>query len=97
VLEDYRSAPINEAEKALFAFIEKLNCESTRLQQADVDAAKAAGWSDEALYDAITVCALFNFYNKWVDGAGVSDMSETSYLASGERLAKRGYVRRAEA
>ena len=93
VLEDYRSAPISAAEKALFAFVEKLNRESTRLQQGDVDAAKAAGWSDEALYDAITVCALFNFYNKWVDGAGVSDMSDTSYLVAGERMARLGYVR----
>jgi hypothetical protein len=93
VLEDYRSAPISAAEKALFAFVEKLNRESTRLQQADVDVAKAAGWSDEALYDAITVCSLFNFYNKWVDGAGVSDMSDASYLAAGERMAHLGYVR----
>ncbi len=92
MLADYRSAPIGDREKTLFAFIEKVNRDSARLRKEDVEEAKAAGWSDEELYDAITVCALFNFYNKWVDAAGVSDMTPAAYAASGERLASVGYV-----
>ena len=92
VLEDYRSAPVSDAERALFAFIEKMNRESTAIDQRDVDVARAAGWTDEALYDAITVCALFNFYNKWIDATGVSDMPADAYAASGERLATVGYA-----
>jgi len=92
VLEDYRTAPISERDKALFAFLEKMNRESSRLTQADVDWVKTAGWDEEALYDAITVCALFNFYNKWVDAAGVCDMPAPAYAASGERLARFGYM-----
>jgi alkylhydroperoxidase family enzyme len=92
VLEDYRSAPISEREKALFAFLEKMNRESNRLAQADVDRVRAAGWDEEALYDAITVCALFNFYNKWVDATGVCDMPTPAYAASGQRLAAFGYM-----
>ena len=57
-----------------------------------MDEAKAAGWSDEALYDALTVCALFNFYNTWIDATGVSDMPAAAYAASGQRLATVGYV-----
>lgn len=92
VLDDYRTAPIVDREKALFAFLEKVNRDSSRLRQEDVEEVKAAGWSDEALYDAITVCALFNFYNKWTDATGVGDMPEEAYAASGERLANLGYV-----
>jgi len=92
VLRDYRTAPISDREKALFAFIEKVNKESSRLRMGDVEEVKAAGWSEEALYDAITVCALFNFYNKWIDATGVSDMSATAYEDSGKRLATYGYV-----
>jgi alkylhydroperoxidase family enzyme len=91
-LEDYGSAPIDDREKALFAFIDRMNRESHNLQPEDVDRARAAGWSDEALYDAITVCALFNFYNKWIDGTGVHDMPATAYAASGQRLATFGYL-----
>ncbi|MEP7345989.1 MAG: peroxidase [Gemmatimonadaceae bacterium] len=91
VLEDYRTAPISDREKALFAFIERMNRESYSLLQEDLDQVKATGWSEEALYDAITVCALFNFYNKWIDATGVADMPPEAYAASGERMAAHGY------
>ena len=93
MLADYRTAPIEPRERALFAFLDKVNSDaSSRMTQADVDEAKAAGWSDEALYDALTVCALFNFYNKWIDSTGVSDMPAAAYALSGQRLATVGYV-----
>ena len=92
VLDDYRTAPISDRDKALFAFLDKMNRESNRMTRDDIDTAKAAGWSEEALYDAISVCALFNFYNKWIDATGVHDMPAAAYAASGERLANFGYV-----
>lgn len=93
VLADFRSAPISDKEKALFELIEKVNRESTEVRREDLDRARAAGWSDEALYDAITVCALFNFYNLWIDATGVHDMPAAGYEASGKRLATEGYSR----
>lgn len=92
VLRDYRTAPLSESEKALFAFIEKVNRASNRIRREDVEAARAAGWSDEALYDAITVCALFNFLNIWVDATGVQDLPAEAYAQSGKRLATQGYL-----
>jgi len=93
VLEDHRKSSLPAKEKALFSFIEKVNADSTTIAQADVDAAKAAGWSDEAIYDAVTVCALFRFYNTWIDATGVHDMPAAAYEASGKRLAAQGYTR----
>ena len=92
VLRDYRSAPLPNQEKALFAFIEKVNRASNQTRQADVDEAKAAGWSDEALYDAITVCAAFNFLNVWIDATGVHEMPADAHRMSGHRLATEGYL-----
>lgn len=92
VLEDFRTAPISEEEKALFTFLEKVNRASNEVTQEDVDRVKAAGWSDEAVYDAVTVCALFNFYNVWIDATGVRDMPSMAYDMSGKRLAERGYA-----
>lgn len=91
VLDDYRTAPFSEQERALFAFIAKMVEDSTSIKQADVDRARAAGWSDEALYDAITVCSLFQFYNNWIDATGVGDMPAFAYEMSGKRLATLGY------
>jgi hypothetical protein len=67
--------------------------DSTTIGQADVDVARKAGWSDEALYDAITVCSLFQFYNNWIDATGVADMPAFGYEMSGKRLATEGYAR----
>jgi alkylhydroperoxidase family enzyme len=92
VLEDFRTAPISEKDRALFAFIEKVNRASNQIGPEDVRIAVAAGWTEEALYDAITVCALFNFYNTWIDATGVADMPPELYAMSGERLATRGYA-----
>ncbi len=92
VLEDYRSAPISDQEKALFGFIEKITRQSNATTQEDIDALKDAGWSDEAIYDAIMVCSLFQFYNTWIDATGVHDMPAAAYAASGVRLAEDGYV-----
>jgi hypothetical protein len=76
----------------LFTFLEKVNHASAEIRQEDVDAVKAAGWPDEAIYDAINVCALFNFYNRWVDANGVGHHSAEFYAMSSQRLAQGGYA-----
>jgi hypothetical protein len=70
-----------------------VNHESPRIAPADLDATRAAGWTDEALYLAITVCAMFNFYNRWIDASGVPAMSEEAHRAGGRRTAAHGYAR----
>ncbi len=91
VLADYRAAPISPAERALFGFIEKVNGAASRITAADVDEVRRAGWTEEAIYDAVNVCGLFNFYNRWVDATGVAEMPEAAYREAGKRLARRGY------
>ncbi len=92
VLKDFRNAPISDAEKALFALVEKINRDSTQIRRADIDEAKAAGWTDEAIYDVVMVCALFRFMNTFVDATGVHDMPAAAYATSGERIATHGYA-----
>jgi len=92
VLEDYRTAPISNAEKELFAYLEKVNSNCALVEQTDIQRLHHAGWTDEAIYDAIMVCGLFNFYNRWIDANGVEVMSKQDHAASGKRLATRGYI-----
>ena len=91
VLDDYRSANIDAKFAELLVLIEKAARNASSVTAADVEAVRAAGWSDEAIYDAITVCALFNFYTTWVDGSGVQDLED--YTPSGKRMAAEGYLR----
>ena len=94
MLEDIETSSLDEAHKALFRFVDKVNHDSPSIAPADLDVARAAGWSDEALYFAITVCALFNFYNRWIDASGVHALSDETHREGAKRSAVHGYVRR---
>ncbi len=85
--QDFETAPVPEAEKALYRYLARVNDAPAEVSQADVDRARAAGWSDHALFDAVTVCAVFNFFNRWVDGTGVPDVPPGFYE---QRLAQMG-------
>lgn len=92
VLQDVETASVSEREKALLRMVGKLTLTPGEMVEEDIVAVRRAGWSEEAIYDAISVCALFGFYNRWVDGSGVKGMSEEQYRESAVRMAP-GYLR----
>lgn len=92
VLADLDTAPVTEKDRALYAFVKKMVDDSLSIGPADVKTAHAVGWTDEALYDAISVVSLFQFYNAWIDASGVDDMPAIGYEMSGKRIAYGGYV-----
>lgn len=94
VVDDLESSRLPENEKALFRFVDKVNHHSPEIGEADMIPLRAAGWTDEAIYFAITVCALFNFYNRWIDASGVHALSDEAHRQGGKRSAIHGYVRK---
>ena len=78
----------------LFRFLDRVNSDSPAIRPGDLDIVRAAGWTDEQIYYAITVCALFNFYNRWIDATGVHPLSEEAHREGGKRSAATGYVRK---
>jgi len=94
VLRDLETSALAEKEKALFRFVAKVNHESPKISADDIARLHALGWIDEAIYYAISVCALFNFYNHWIDAAGVHVMSEEAHRIYGARTARHGYSRK---
>jgi hypothetical protein len=93
VLQDLESSALPDAEKELFRFVRKVNGNSVAIQPDDIAALHAVGYSDEAIYYAITVCALFNFYNRWIDASGVHAMSDAAHRAGAKRSRIHGYSR----
>ncbi len=71
-----------------------MNAAAPDITAADMQPLYAAGWDDEAIYYATTVCALFNFYNGWVDASGVHELSDEAHRMGAKRSAAAGYVRR---
>jgi uncharacterized peroxidase-related enzyme len=91
VLRDVETSPLDEAHKALFRYIAKLAEHPERVVASDIDKLKMAGWSEEAIYDALTVASVFKFYNTWNNGSGVQSMKSSDYLYSGKVLNTLGY------
>jgi alkylhydroperoxidase family enzyme len=94
VLRDLESSALPEKEKALLRFVDRVNYQSPQITPADMQPLYQAGWTDEAIYYAITVCALFNFYNRWIDASGVHALSDETHRQGGVRSANAGYVRK---
>jgi hypothetical protein len=93
VLADIETSKLSEADKALFRFVRKVNEDSVAIGPPDIAVLHAAGFTDEGIYYAITVCSLFNFYNRWIDASGVHAMSDEAHRASAKRSALHGYSR----
>jgi alkylhydroperoxidase family enzyme len=94
VLRDLENSALPGKEKALFRFVDKVNRDSPRITAEDMQPLYAAGWTDEAIYFAITVCSLFNFYNRWIDASGVHALSDEAHRVGGKRTALHGYIRK---
>lgn len=92
-MRDLETSALKPEEKVLLRFVDKVNRQSPEITAADMQPLYEAGWDDAAIYYAITVCALFNFYNRWIDASGVHALSDEAHRQGGKRMAQSGYVR----
>lgn len=91
LLADVEAAEVDERMRPLLSYVGKLTREPARVSPTDARRVLDAGWDEKALHDAVSVCALFNFMNRFVSGLGVSAQDDYFDL-SGNRLAQHGYV-----
>ena len=94
VIRDMETSGLCEKEKVLLRFVDRVNHDSPRITADAMQPLYAVGWDDAAIYYAITVCALFNFYNRWIDASGVHALSDEAHRQGGKRSASVGYVRK---
>jgi uncharacterized peroxidase-related enzyme len=64
VSTNYRQANISPRQKAMLDYAMKVSRQSAELSQADRDVAKAAGLSDEDLWDVASIAAFFAMSNR---------------------------------
>jgi uncharacterized peroxidase-related enzyme len=70
IQHDYRSAGLPERDIAMLAYAEKVATAAHRVEQADIDRLRTAGFSDQNICD-IALCASFRcFLSKFVDATG---------------------------
>jgi uncharacterized peroxidase-related enzyme len=71
LLADIDSAPVEDRLKPLLRYVRKLTVSPAKISPSDAQKVFDAGWDEQALFDAISVCALFNMMNRIVMGTGV--------------------------
>jgi uncharacterized peroxidase-related enzyme len=88
LLADVDTAPVRAELKPLLAYVRKLTEAPSRVTAADAEAVFDAGWEEKTLFDAVSVCALFNFMNRLVEGLGVTAPDEGYYATAARRLSR---------
>jgi alkylhydroperoxidase family enzyme len=92
VLENYRTAPIDEKLRAMLALLETFTLHPEDMSAGHIRAALAAGLSREAIRDAFYVAFLFNTYDRLADTLGWELPDASYYPKGGQFLLKKGYL-----
>jgi uncharacterized peroxidase-related enzyme len=93
VVRNLDASALPEAEKALLRFVRKVTLAPASITVEDTQHLNSLGWDDAALFYAISACALFNFYNRWISASGVNPVSDEAFSHLATRMAEVGYAR----
>jgi hypothetical protein len=90
LLADIETAPLEPRMKPILRYARKLTLSPARMTEADAASVYDVGWGDDALYSTVLVTALFNFYNRLVDGVGLN-LPDGYIPEAAKRLSTKGY------
>lgn len=91
LLEDLETSPVDDKLKPVLRYVKKLTETPSRMVQADADALFDAGWDEDCFHYTVMICALFNMYNRIMDGYGVKNTADFRQTR-GAMLADAGYA-----
>lgn len=91
LIADLETSAVAEKLKPILAYVGKLTRTPAMMTEGDARRVYEAGWDEQALFDAISVCALFNFMNRMVEGAGIkADPLKADQTEMEARMARMG-------
>ena len=92
LVADPVTADVEEPMRPVLALVATLTRTPSRVSDSEIAAVYAAGWDERALHDAVSVCALFNFMNRLVEGLGISADSSYYRTSAGRLAGEAGYA-----
>jgi len=92
LIQDIDTATVDAKLKPVLRYVRKLTRTPHKMVSADASAVYDAGWNEQALVDIVSVCAIANFFNRFVDGIGVDVSSEHARQTGASVLPTLGYV-----
>ena len=69
--DDWHQATLNSAERAMLAYAEKLTLAPSEVTEVDIEALRAAGFSDRDILDINQIVGYFAYVNRLASGLGV--------------------------
>ena len=92
VIDDYRTAPIDERLRAMLALLETFTLRPEHMSGADVRKAVEKGVTRDEIREAFYVAFLFNVYDRLADTLGWELPDPAYYRKAGQFLLKKGYL-----
>jgi alkylhydroperoxidase family enzyme len=93
VLDDWRSAPIDEKFRTTLGFLEKLTLTPGDIGQDDITLMREAGVSDQAIEDAIYVCVYFNIIDRIADSLDFEVLTAEAFVQRAGNFLREGYLK----
>ena len=91
-MDDWRTAPIDEKLRATLGFLEKVTLAPGAVGPDDVAPLRAAGVSEQAIEDALYVCAYFNIIDRLADAFDFYVPSAEAFAQRAGMLLEHGYL-----
>lgn len=71
IRRDYRTAPIEEKDRAMLDYVADLTRDATRVTPEHHARLRAAGFDDRGILQITLIASWFNYINRVADGLGV--------------------------
>jgi uncharacterized peroxidase-related enzyme len=73
IRRDFRTAPIDERDRAMLAYAEQVTRDATGVTRAQIDGLRQAGFDDRGILQITLIAAWFNYINRVADALGVGE------------------------
>lgn len=91
-MTDWRTAPLDEKLRAMLGFLEKVTLFPAQISSSDVQSLFHAGISEQAIEDALLICACFNIIARIADALDVAIPSAEGFVQTATLLLDHGYI-----
>jgi uncharacterized peroxidase-related enzyme len=68
---DWRTAPLNDVDRAILTYAEKLTLHPAQASRDDLEALRKVGLDDTAILQVNLIASFFNYVTRVADGLGV--------------------------
>lgn len=92
ILSDIPHSDLSEKMKALLSIAKSVHIGGTHVRLEQVKMARNLGATDFEIHDTVLIAALFSFFNRYIDGLGVTtDDTPQTFMERARHIAEQGY------